>query len=248
MDPGRLLTIAVGSALVATAPASAGARETAPDASLSTIQYAKDRGVSRNTIVVPSWDAAGCVAALEATASRIAGGIRDLAGADPDYPGDHIRLTFAGGDRVMDELEFFDWAVSCGEPAILPLRKIWAAFDKQATAGGWIVFDPRYDEETGALAHAALALARLDPEAYRSLALWFFLRDIEHEPFGGRRVLPAIAETSGWATKEAIAFGLFAIALQEVAGPYRETWPLVPNLVGSARRLYTPDEFFSAAR
>lgn len=67
--------------------------------------------------------------------------------------------------------------------------------------------DVYWGDGVAALGHAALALARLDPDAAPTLRRYGALIDGEHEWFYTKEVLPAFFKTHGW-TDGAITLGI----------------------------------------
>jgi hypothetical protein len=106
--------------------------------------------------------------------------------------GRQLKLRFVLPEGELSEKEFFDFVGGNCEGAAPSLRRLLAAYDAATrTTDIWS------DEGVAALGYAALALARLDPEAYIVLDGYFRRRDLSREVFGTEHVLPAIAAMTG---------------------------------------------------
>lgn len=193
------------------------------------------------TIPLAGLDEASCSRAVDELTDLLAKDFADLVHKGRGM--DVLRLRFELPDRIMLEPDFFAHLVEHCPSAATSLRSMWQTFNNLAKTEKWSTLHTYYDEQTGLLGHAALALARIDPRAYEVLEIWFALRDIGHEPFGGLFVLPAIAETCGWSTPEAVAFGLRTIVGEEREGTSGITAEVARGLMQAARNLFTPKGF-----
>lgn len=153
------------------------------------------------TIAAPGTDPARLEAAIDALAIKIR---RDFATI---FRRSRVRVRFALPDRKCDEPEFFELVQS--HPQLRSaMRRLWQAFS-DGSSDNWQL-EARYDESTAFFAHGALAYARLDPEAWRLLDLWFE-RKPDHDCYGPDKVLPAISDVNGWADRDVIEWGLRAL-------------------------------------
>ncbi|MFA5969755.1 MAG: hypothetical protein WC816_11015 [Sphingomonas sp.] len=188
------------------------------------------------TIQVDGFDAGGCAAAIDKMATRLAEGIKSLS-----HKG-RLRFRFKSPDRLLSEPEFFTHVSEHCPDARGALQRMWQVFSHLPFTRAAAVGDCFYNENAGALAHAAVAFARLDPMAFRDLATWFRYRLPEREQAGRELVLPAIAKTNGWSSQDAVSFGLWSIVNEEIYGPHFAVYELAQGILQSARRLFTTSE------
>jgi hypothetical protein len=188
------------------------------------------RSASVATIRLGRLDEYNCVRAIEDLIARI------QKGAHTVVWGSRLTLRFALPDGELTERQFFDFVGNC-ENAVLSLRRLMATYDQAAKS------TPVWSEDgVAALGHAALALARLDPEAYAALDGYFTRRNAREEWFASREVLPAIADrTRSFANERALRFALLRLPDEELeAGQGSQ---LAARIITGARHCFTPAAF-----
>lgn len=189
------------------------------------------RTVSVATIRLGRLDEYNCVRAIEEIINRIRTGVHKVVW------GKRVTLRFALPDGELTEKQFFDFVGANCENAAISLRQLLAAYDEAAKSN-----DVWSDDGVGAFGYAALALARLDADAYRALDGYFSRRNPREEFFGTDQILPAIAErTNYFGSKPALRFALLRLFEEEIeAGVGRL---LAPLIISGARACCTPGGF-----
>jgi hypothetical protein len=114
------------------------------------------------------------------------------------------------------------------------LRDLLAAYDKHLKSEVWS------DEFTSASGYPALALAKLDPNAWDALDGYFSRRDASHEPHGLSFIWPALAP---FKTPAAFRCGLRWLIDEELNGQ-GDDGTMAHRLVSDARDALLPEEFF----
>jgi hypothetical protein len=179
---------------------------------------------------LPTLDEPDCIRAIDAVSARMAAGI------DSVVWGERLILNFRTPDRDVSEKEFFAHVGETCPGAVGALRRLLAAYDEAAR-----VSDVWADDETAALGYAALALARLDPEAHRYLEGYFRRRDPSHEPFGTASLLPTLAATTrDFGDVDALRFALRRLPDEELVG---QGHLLAPAILRGARAACSPTAF-----
>lgn len=194
------------------------------------------RQISVPTFELPDLGEAACIAAIDAVSDRLA--------ADPQSMvwGSRLTLAFRTPDEKLSEAEFFAHVTKTGPGAVPALRRLLATLDAAPLRSElWS------DDMTGALGYAALALIRLDPGAYPCLEGFFTRRDSDHEPFGTKHLLPAVAAATGdFASLDALRFALRRLQEEQLGG-CDNGWLLAPAILRGARATCTPAAFAAEA-
>ncbi len=127
------------------------------------------------------------------------------------------------------------------------LRALLMAYGRQAAA----LYEERSvspksgpsDHSPGALSETALTLAMLDDAGFDALREWVKIIDQEHDYFAARRVFPAMAKRTGFATPEALRFGIWFFLQQWQTVSYEKSWH---GLFKEAPNVLNPAEFVAA--
>jgi|GEM_PF-2610536 len=192
------------------------------------------------TVPLDGLDATSCAAAIDRMKERLVHGIGPLT-----HKG-RLRFRFELGNRVVTEPEFFErvgrFSGQVGSEPRAALARFWQAFNALPPSYAAPVGDAIYGEDAGGLAYAAAAFAELDPMAFVLLKRWFEFRWPEREAHGRTNVLPAIARVSAWASREAVSFGLWAVAKDELYGPQFATHQIAQSVLHSARQQFTAQQ------
>ncbi len=165
-------------------------------------RFIQDASIAK--ILLASLDEDACIAAIEDLAGRIE--INPLS----VIWGSEMKLVFDHAGGELDEEKFFALVAQHSSRVVPSLRRLMAAFDAaKLSEEVWS------SEIVSASGFPALALAKLDAEAFRYLDGYFLRRDPGHEPWGLETVFPALAP---FCDAEGLRFGLDRLFDEQFAG------------------------------
>jgi hypothetical protein len=182
---------------------------------------------SRQIVDCGGWTGAAVAAALREMRRRI-----EEQGLDSLVFGGQLQFQFRVGGRTIGEKKFFETVRKMADgdvAALLPeLRDLLKSYGKggrmlQAVSWAPIASGPS-DYSPAALSEAALTLAMLDDTGFDALRDWVVTVDQEHDPFAAARVFPAMARRTGFATADAVRFGLWFFLQQWQTVKYEKTY------------------------
>ncbi len=197
----------------------------------------------RSTQIVDcgGWTGADVAAALRETRRRI-----EEDGLDALVFGSQLQFRFRVGGRTIGETEFFETVREMANDdvaTILPeLRELLRSYGSAARTYQDVHIDPIVsgpaEDSSAALSEAALTLAMLDDVGFDALRDWVVAVDQEHDTFAEARVFPAMARHTGFATPEAVRFGLWFFLQQwqkyDHAPAYLELFKAAPGAMAPA--------------
>jgi hypothetical protein len=200
---------------------------------------------SRQIVECASWTGPDVAAALREVRRRI-----EEQGLETLVFGSQLQLQFRVNGRTIGERKFFETVRGMAVDdvaALLPeLRHLLRSYGRAARTFVAARFDPiasgPSDHSPAALSEAALALAMLDDTGFDALRDWVVTVDQEHDPFAAARVFPAMARRTGFATAEAVRFGLWFFLQQWQTVRYEKTYF---GLFKAAPAVMTPAAFAS---
>jgi hypothetical protein len=199
----------------------------APEA-VRTLGYAFIQRASIAAFKLNQFDEPSCLAAIGELAERLR--------RDPQSVvwGREMVIQFTDTRQTMSEDQFFDFVAANCRNAVGPLRKLLLAFDDaNLPEEVWST------ETVSASGFPALALARLDPEAYRYLRGYYSRRDPSHEPFGLEQIFPAL---SSFRTREARCFALDLLYEENMNG-HGDNGLMARRILSDARSVCSPSDF-----
>lgn len=202
---------------------------------------------SRQIVDCGDWTGADVAAALRQLRRRI-----EERGLDALVFGGQLQLRFRVGGRTIGEKKFFETIrkMAADDVAtILPeLRGLLRSYGSAARQFQTVHFDPiasgPSDHSPAALSEAALTLAMLDDTGFDALRDWVVTVDQEHDYFAAAKVFPAMARRTGFATAEAVRFGLWFFLQQWQTVKYEKSYF---GLFKSASAVVAPAPFASMA-
>lgn len=183
----------------------------------------------RSTQIVPcsGWSAADVGAALREMRRRI-----EERGLGALVFGGRLQFRVRVAGRTIGEKKFFatirtmaDDDVAALLPELRALLRSYGAAARafRATSFGPIASGPS-DRSPAALSEAALTLAERDDSGFDALRDWVAAVDQEHDDFAATKVFPAIARRTGFATRDALRFGLWLFLQQWQTVKYEKSW------------------------
>lgn len=154
---------------------------------------------------------ASFLAAIESLTNRIETALPDMVHHRRSM-GEHVRTLFFTPTHALSERAFFDFAAE-NYPATIPaLRRLvmtYASAPKPHAPNARLC----YTDNEGALAHAALALARFDPHAGEALFAYVVSPNVGQSSFIRDDLAPAYFRHQGWRDESGVRLGVrFAIA------------------------------------
>lgn len=153
--------------------------------------------------------------------------------------GREMKLRFVQPAGVLSEEQFFEHVAAKCPNAAASLRALMASFDELDLK------DEVWSTElVSASGFPALALARLDPDAYRLLGGYFERRDPGHEPFGLEAVFPALAP---FRTADGLRFALERLRDEEMYG-HGDHGRIARRLIHDAQAFCSPPDAVDAVR
>jgi hypothetical protein len=189
------------------------------------------------TFEVAALDEPHCIRAIDEISARIA---RD---AFSVVWGNRLILRFQTPDRDLSEKTFFAHVGDTCPGAAEALRRLLATYGRAGQ-----IDDVWADDEASALGYAALALAKIAPDAYRALEGYFRRRDPSHEPFGTTMLLPMLGDATGnFRDTDALRFALRRLPEEELVGQGNGHL-LAPRILRGARDIRSVDEFIAEVR
>lgn len=197
----------------------------------------------RSTQIVDcgGWTGADVAAALRETRRRI-----EEHGLDALVFASRFQLQFRVGGRTIGETEFFETVRTMANDdvaTILPeLRELLRSYGSAARTYQDFYIYPitsgPSETSPAALSEAALTLAMLDDVGFDALKDWVVAVDQEHDVFAEQKVFPAMARRTGFATAEAVRFGLWFFLQQwqmyQYADHYLELFKAAPAVMEPA--------------
>jgi hypothetical protein len=166
---------------------------------------------TRTFIEMPDLSEASILAAIETLTNRIATALPDMVHYRSSV-GHHVRTLFFAPTHVLSERAFFDFAAERYPATIPALRRLvmtYVSAPKPHPPNARL----RYTDNEGALAHAALALARFDPDAGEVLFAYVVSPNVGQSSFIRDDLAPAYFEHQGWQGESGVRVGVrFAIA------------------------------------
>ncbi|HEX8672269.1 MAG TPA: hypothetical protein VF710_10280 [Longimicrobium sp.] len=182
---------------------------------------------SRQVVDCGGWTGTGVAAALRETRRRI-----EEDGLDALVFGSQLQLNFRVGGRTIGEKKFFETVRKMANDdvaKILPeLRELLRSYGSAAREFQDVYIDPIVsgpaEDSPAALSEAALTLAMLDEVGFDALRDWVVAVDQEHDLFAAAKVFPAMARRTGFATAEAVRFGLWFFLQQWQTVRYEKTY------------------------
>lgn len=220
-------------------------RESASDIAIEAIK-ALVRERSSHRIGCAGWTSTGVAASLREMRRKI-----EQDGIEQLVFGDQLQFRFQVEGRLIGEKKFFE-AIRAMPPeettTILPeLRQLLASFGSAARKFQAPVFrtisSGPSDHSPNALSEAALTLAMLDDTGFDALRDWVVTVDQEHDHFAAAKVFPAMARRTGFATAEAVRFGLWFFLQQWQTVKYQKAWL---GLFKTAPAVMHPAQFAAA--
>jgi hypothetical protein len=181
---------------------------------------------SRQTVDCGGWTGADVAAALREMRRRI-----EEHGLDALVFGSQLQFQFRVGGRTIGEKRFFETVRKMANDdvaTILPeLRELLRSYGGAARTYQDVYIDPitsgPSETSPAAFSEAALTLAMLDDAGFDALRDWVVAVDQEHDLFAAARVFPAMARRTGFATVEAVRFGLWFFLQQWQTVKYEKT-------------------------
>lgn len=197
----------------------------------------------RSTQIVDcgGWTGADVAAALREMRRRI-----EEHGLDALVFASRLQLQFRVSGRTIGEKEFFETVRTMANDdvaTILPeLRELLRSYGSAARTYQDLYIYPitsgPSETSPAALSEAALTLAMLDDAGFDALRDWVVAVDQEHDTFAESRVFPAMARRTGFATAEAVRFGLWFFMQQwqkyDQAPAYLELFKAAPGVMEPA--------------
>lgn len=182
---------------------------------------------SRQIVDCGGWTGAGVAATLREMRRRI-----EEQGLDALVFGGQLRFQFPVGGRTIGEKKFFETIRKMAADdvaALLPeLRDLLKSYGRAGRKLQAVNFEPIFsgssDLSPAALSEAALTLAMLDDTGFDALRDWVVTVDQEHDDFAAAKVFPAMARRTGFATAEAVRFGLWFFLQQWQTVRYEKTY------------------------
>lgn len=182
---------------------------------------------SRQIVDCGGWTGAEVAAALREMRRRI-----EEHGLDALVFGSQLQFKFRVGGRTIGEKRFFETVRKMANDdvaTILPeLRELLRSYGSAARKFQDVQIDPIVsgpsEDSPAALSEAALTLAMLDDVGFDALRDWVVAVDQEHDVFAAAKVFPAMARRTGFATPEAVRFGLWFFLQQWQTVKYEKTY------------------------
>lgn len=182
---------------------------------------------SRQTVDCGGWTGADVAAALREMRRRI-----EEHGLDALVFGSQLQFQFRVGGRTIGEKKFFETVRKMANDdvaTILPeLRELLRSYGSAARTYQDVYIDPitsgPSETSPAAFSEAALTLAMLADVGFDALRDWVVAVDQEHDLFAADKVFPAMARRTGFATPEAVRFGLWFFLQQWQTFRYEKTY------------------------
>jgi hypothetical protein len=182
---------------------------------------------SRQIVDCGGWTGADVAAALREMRRRI-----QEHGLDALVFGSQLQFKFRVSGRTIGEKKFFETVRTMANDevaTILPeLRELLRSYGSAARTYQDIHIDPIVsgpaEDSPAALSEAALTLATLDDVGFDALRDWVVAVDQEHDVFAAAKVFPAMARRTGFATAEAVRFGLWFFLQQWQTVKYEKSY------------------------
>lgn len=194
-------------------------------------------GESIPTFELAALDEPNCIRVIDEISARIVHNVTSVVW------GNRLILRFRTPDREVSEKEFFAHVGDSCAGAAEALRRLLATYDHAGqTDNVWA------DDEASALGHAALALAKIAPDAHQALEGYFLRRDAGHEPFGTTTLLPMLGDTTAnFRNTDALRFALKRLPEEELAGQGNGHL-LAPRILQGSRNVRSAAEFLAEVR
>lgn len=194
-------------------------------------------GESIPTFELAALDEPNCIRAIDEISARIVHDVTSVVW------GNQLILRFRTPDREVPEKDFFAHVGDTCPGAATALRRLLVTYDHAGQPNNvWA------DDEASALGYAALALAKIAPDAHRTLEAYFQRRDAGHEPFSTTTLLPILGETTAnFRDADALRFALRRLPEEELAGQGNGHL-LAPRILDGSRNVRSVDEFLAEVR
>lgn len=180
---------------------------------------------TKTFIEMPDLSETSVVAAIEFLTDRIAKALPDMVHRQSAVE-DYLRTVFFTPTHVLNERAFFDFAAEHYPAAIPGLRRLITTYCQAPVRPSIAKRGLYYSGVEGALAHAALALARFDPDAVEPLSAYITSPNVGQTSFIRDDLAPAYSQHQGWRGDVGVRLGVrFAVNVSyEISEGVRYLW------------------------